>query len=105
MQELRVVDHEVVASVAMAELMRGDKEEKDDKEGIEEAKGKGSSSTKNLGPKWELEPQATMLVAYKFWAKGPSIRVARQGPHTSLRAQEMHPLCRWHQHPRQRTKS
>ena len=46
---------------------------------------KGFSSTKDLIPEQAPEPQGIVPVA--FWAAGPSVWVARQGPPASLRAQ------------------
>ena len=79
MQGLCAVDHAVVASATAVDQMRGDEKEEDKGEGMEQAIGNCSCSTKDLAPKQVPAPQVTMPVAPKFWAVGPSVRMARGG--------------------------
>ena len=64
--------------------MREDEEEEEG-EGVEEDRRKSSSSTNDLVLGQALELQWAMSTVPKFWAMGPSIRVARRGPPTSWR--------------------
>ena len=61
-------------------------EEEDKGKIIEGGTGKGSSSTKDLMTKQAPAPQGMVPAAAKFWATGPSIRLARWGPPISSRA-------------------
>ena len=87
MLELHAVGHAMGASAPVAEPMREDEEEEGEGEGVEEDRRRGSSSTDNLALGRAPVLQWAMPASPKFWATGPSIQVARQGPPTCLRAQ------------------
>ena len=83
-QQLWVVANAVVESAPTAEPMRVE-EENNDGEDVEEAAGRGSSSTKDLVPKQVHVPQVTVPVVPEFWAIGLSVCMARRGLPTSSR--------------------
>ena len=76
------MDSIVVVSEATAEPMEEDEKEEEDKV-VDVGEG---SSTEDLVPKQVPAPWATMPAVPGFWAAGPSDKVARRGPATSLRA-------------------
>ena len=54
---------------------------------MEEAMGKGSSSSEDLVLQQVPEPQATVPVAPEFWSTVLGVYIAKWGPPTSSRAQ------------------
>ena len=85
MLELHVVGHAMGASAPTVEPMREDEEEEEG-EGVQEDRRKSSSSTNDLVLGQAPELQWAMSTVPKFWAMGPSVRMARWGMPTSLRA-------------------
>ena len=79
-QKLRV-DH-VGQYKAVAELIKEDEQEEEDKEDPWEG-----SSTEDLVPQQALALWATISVVPGFWAVGPSDEVAKRGPATNSTAQ------------------
>ena len=83
MLELHALGHAMGASMPMAELMREDEKEEEEGEGMEEDRGKCSSSTDDLVLGQAPVLQWAMPTTPEFWALGPSIRVEMRGPPAS----------------------
>ena len=75
------MDPVAAVSKAAVEPIEEDKEKENEEVDLEK-----DSSTKDLAHQQVPVPQATMPIAPGFWASGPSDKVARRGPATSLKA-------------------
>ena len=63
----------MVGSAVTSELMKEYKEQEDEREGMGEERGEGSSSTENLALRQVPVLQWDMLAMPEFWAPGPSV--------------------------------